>query len=57
MIPTKDEARALLKKYNSDAFHLKHAEIFFRRYGIFCKQTRVFRRNRILGNRRAFARP
>lgn len=27
MIPTKDEARALLKEYNSDAFHLKHAEI------------------------------
>ena len=27
MISTKDEARALLKKYNSDAFHLKHAEI------------------------------
>ena len=27
MIPTIDEARALLKKYNSDPFHLKHAEI------------------------------
>lgn len=27
MISTKNEARALLKKYNSDAFHLKHAEI------------------------------
>lgn len=26
-IPTKDEAMALLKKYNSDAFHLKHAQI------------------------------
>ena len=27
MVPTIDEARALLKKYNSDPFHLKHAEI------------------------------
>ena len=30
MIPTIDEARALLKKYNSDPFHLKHAEIVSR---------------------------
>lgn len=27
MVPTIDEAHALLKKYNSDPFHLKHAEI------------------------------
>lgn len=27
MVPTKQEAAALLKKYNSDPFHLKHAEI------------------------------
>ena len=27
MIPTKQEAMALLKTYNSDPFHLKHAEI------------------------------
>lgn len=27
MIPTKAEAEALLKKYNSDPFHLKHAAI------------------------------
>lgn len=27
MVPTIDEAYALLKKYNSDPFHLKHAEI------------------------------
>ena len=27
MVPTIDEARVLLKKYNSDPFHLKHAEI------------------------------
>lgn len=27
MVPTKQEAAALLKKYNSDSFHLKHAEI------------------------------
>lgn len=27
MVPTKREAAALLKKYNSDPFHLKHAEI------------------------------
>ena len=26
-IPTRDEAMALLKKYNSDSFHLKHAQI------------------------------
>ncbi len=27
MVPTREEATALLKKYNSDPFHLKHAEI------------------------------
>lgn len=27
MVPTREEAMALLKKYNSDPFHLKHAEI------------------------------
>ena len=27
MVPTKQEAAVLLKKYNSDPFHLKHAEI------------------------------
>ena len=27
MVPTIDEAHVLLKKYNSDPFHLKHAEI------------------------------
>ena len=27
MIPTKDEALALLKKYNSDPFHIKHGHI------------------------------
>lgn len=27
IVPTIDEAHALLKKYNSDPFHLKHAEI------------------------------
>lgn len=27
MIPTIEEARSLLKEYNSDAFHLRHAEI------------------------------
>lgn len=27
MVPTEQEAAALLKKYNSDPFHLKHAEI------------------------------
>ena len=27
MIPTLDEARALLKEYNAEPFHLKHAEI------------------------------
>lgn len=27
MIPTKDEALALLKKYNSDPFHIKHGLI------------------------------
>lgn len=27
MVPTKQEAATLLKKYNSDPFHLKHAEI------------------------------
>lgn len=27
MVPTKQEAAALLKKYNYDPFHLKHAEI------------------------------
>lgn len=27
MVPTKQEAAVLLNKYNSDSFHLKHAEI------------------------------
>ena len=27
MVPTREEAMALLKKYNSEPFHLKHAEI------------------------------
>ena len=27
MIPTRQEAEALLRKYNSESFHLKHAEI------------------------------
>ena len=27
MIPTRQEAEALLRKYNSEPFHLKHAEI------------------------------
>ena len=27
MIPTKEEALALLKQYNSEPFHLKHAQI------------------------------
>ena len=27
MIPTRQEAKALLRKYNSEPFHLKHAEI------------------------------
>lgn len=37
-IPTLDEARALLKEYNQDPFHLKHGEIVSGVMGYFARQ-------------------
>ena len=38
MIPTKEEAYELLKKYNKDAFHLKHGKIVSGVMGYFAKK-------------------
>ena len=40
MIPTKEEAMELLKKYNSDPFHIKHAEIVSGVMEYFAKELR-----------------
>ncbi|HBG55796.1 MAG TPA: hydrolase, partial [Ruminococcaceae bacterium] len=37
-IPTMQEARELLKEYNQDEFHLKHAEIVSGVMGYFARQ-------------------
>lgn len=38
MIPTMEEAQALLEKYNKEAFHLRHAAIVSGVMGYFAKE-------------------